>query len=562
MAARPARLPGATALLHSARALCGRLSVRDASRRHAAHLQPARHWCSGAHRRKVAAASGGAAAGSVLFISPVWPERSSSAAGVRTSDLVASFQERGWAAAFASSSSLNDHTAALAAAGVATRQLPPNREAELESVLAEAQPTAVVFDRFYAEEAFSFRVRELAPSALRILDMQDFHALRAARQRAAEAGAPAADVLSAGPDASSPECLRELAAIHRSDLTLVCSPVELRLLAGHYGVPASKLVLAPFFAPPSPFDPAAASTAAGAEAAAAAPEAVPAPPFEQRKHFLMIGNWRHPPNLDSARWACSEVWPALRQSLPPEHRDAELHLYGAYAAGAAQQLHKPKAGVHLKGFAPSLDIMLQYRVLLAPLRYGAGLKGKVVDSWWHGLPVVTTPVGAEGMTADDAAAEDVAAAVAGQAASLAAARLGPDRAAEGYIWQQGRQQAAAEQQQQQQQQTQQEDWGGLCGGTTAGGIAGAAALLYSDASLWQACQQRGFELLRLLYGRERNLGRVHAAVAAAQQQLEERRRQDFTGSMLWQQQLRATEYFSRWIELKETAAAAQQAQQQ
>lgn len=54
-------------------------------------------------------------------------------------------------------------------------------------------------------------------------------------------------------------------------------------------------------------------------------------------------------------------------------------------------------GVHIKGFAPSLDIMQQYRVCLAPIRFGAGLKGKIVDSWAHGLPVCTTPVGAEGM---------------------------------------------------------------------------------------------------------------------------------------------------------------------
>lgn len=50
------------------------------------------------------------------------------------------------------------------------------------------------------------------------------------------------------------------------------------------------------------------------------------------------------------------------------------------------------------GHAPSLDVMKTYRVCLAPLRFGAGLKGKIVDSWAHGLPVVTTPIGAEGMT--------------------------------------------------------------------------------------------------------------------------------------------------------------------
>lgn len=57
------------------------------------------------------------------------------------------------------------------------------------------------------------------------------------------------------------------------------------------------------------------------------------------------------------------------------------------------------AGVFIKGFAPSLDILQQYRVCLAPLRFGAGLKGKILDSWLHGLPVCTTPIGAEGMFA-------------------------------------------------------------------------------------------------------------------------------------------------------------------
>ena len=51
----------------------------------------------------------------------------------------------------------------------------------------------------------------------------------------------------------------------------------------------------------------------------------------------------------------------------------------------------------MKGFASSLDVMQRYRVCLAPLRFGAGLKGKIVDSWAHGTPVCTTPIGAEGM---------------------------------------------------------------------------------------------------------------------------------------------------------------------
>ncbi|KAL4429361.1 hypothetical protein ABPG77_005135 [Micractinium sp. CCAP 211/92] len=445
--------------------------------------------------------------------------------------------------------------------------MPPNREALLVEALAAAAPTAVVFDRFYAEEAFSFRVRELAPRALRILDMQDFHALRACRQRLAEAGAPPAGVLAARPDAHAPECLRELAAIHRSDLTLVCSPVEMDMLVRHYGVPASKLVLAPFFAPPSPYDQQAAGGAQAAAAAAAGQSSAAAaaapgqsstaaaarggsaacPPFHERRHFVMIGNWRHPPNLDSARWACSELWPALRAALPAGEREhAELHLYGAYAAGAAQQLHRPKEGVRMMGFAPSLDLMLRYRALLAPLRFGAGLKGKIVDAWWHGLPVLTTPLGAEGMTAADADPADLVTA----GTAVAAAQAAADPACDGHVWQLGdgsvcsEAEAAAG--------SSQDDWGGLCSADTSAGLAAAAALLYSDEQLWSSCQQRGFQLLRLLYDAERNLARVHAAVEAAAAELEARRASDFTGAMLWSQQLRATEYFSRWIELKET----------
>lgn len=149
---------------------------RDLGRCSGQRLPGPRHASSRRRRRAahttVASDASDASAPSVLFLSPVWPERSSSAAGVRTSDLLESFQRRGWAAAYASASSPNDHTAALEAAGVATFACPPNRQHQLEQVLAEVCPTAVVFDRFYAEEAFSFRVRELAPGALRVLDMQ------------------------------------------------------------------------------------------------------------------------------------------------------------------------------------------------------------------------------------------------------------------------------------------------------------------------------------------------------------------------------------------------------
>lgn len=73
---------------------------------------------------------------------------------------------------------------------------------------------------------------------------------------------------------------------HRSDLTLVCSPVEQSLLVQHYGVPAAKLALAPFFVPAPEEGPQAGVTSPG---------------FGARRHFMTIGNWRHAPNMDAAK---------------------------------------------------------------------------------------------------------------------------------------------------------------------------------------------------------------------------------------------------------------------
>ena len=101
----------------------------------------------------------------------------------------------------------------------------------------------------------------------------------------------------------------------RSDLTLVCSPVELQLLQAIYGIPKYKLCNASFFA-----------TAAGA-----------IQPFSKRAHFMTIGTWRHPPNRDAVQWLYQHIWPAIRSQI----QDAELHIYGAHMSAATQQYHKP-----------------------------------------------------------------------------------------------------------------------------------------------------------------------------------------------------------------------------
>ena len=387
----------------------------------------------------------------------------------------------------------------------------PNREDDFHAILTTTQPSIVVFDRFFAEEMFSFIVRKYYPDALRIIDQQDVHFLREARQKMAAKMTTTAtttikDIVAHRPDAtSSRSLLREIASIYRSDLTFVCSPVELQMLTAEYNIPDTKLALAPFFCD----DDALLGNGDHRRNHKNEQEG-------ERRHVMMIGTFRHPPNLDSVQWVMNSLWAILRPRLPP---GTELHIYGSYPPpNAMNEFHKPQNGIYFKGFLPSLDVMRGYRLLLAPLRFGAGLKGKIVDAWCHGLPVCTTLIGSEGMTATTTTTTKSSGGGGGGGGGA-----------------------------------EMDGWGGLGRAATAAEVVDDAATLYHDQELWGRCQQRGYALLRELYDRTTRLDHVHRAIEESVDYMQERRRSDVVGSILWEQQFRSTEYFSKWIELKETS---------
>lgn len=495
---------------------------------------------AGASRRVFSASAASATAApagrsgrSVLFVGFLWPEASSSAAGVRTMSLLRAFQSWGWRVHYLACARPNEHTDRLEASGVRTHHVAPNRGADFDAALAAAAPDAVVFDRFTAEEAFSFRVRAARPNAARVLDMQDLHALRYARhaalKRALKATTkssgdgdaprlnPVSAALAAMPEAGDEHLSRELASVHRCDLSLVCSPVELALLADRFRVPASKLVPASFFCEE------------GEEEEAA-------PGFDDRHGFVTIGTFYHPPNVDAVRWMRHEVWPLIRAELPA----ATMRVYGAYPTEAVRQLEDEKGGFLVKGFAPTVaGAMRDARVLLAPLRFGAGIKGKIVDAWSLGLPVVTTPVGAEGMLPPREFSE----------VPLDATKTSD---------------------------AQKNEWGGRWCAADARALARDAVELHEDREAWAKARRRGAELIRELFPAEANLARVRDAVEALlgepaegfadeeadafvvaeattpRSGLERARARDYVGAALWHHTARSTEYFSRWIEMKET----------
>src|SRR5699024_1610660 len=100
------------------------------------------------------------------------------------------------------------------------------------------------------------------------------------------------------------------------------------------------------------------------------------PLFEDRNHFVTIGNFRHPPNWDAVLYLKNEIWPNIRRKLPK----AELHVYGAYPSEKVNALHQPAEGFKIMGRAQSAEaVVRKAKVSLAPLRFGAGLKGKLVE---------------------------------------------------------------------------------------------------------------------------------------------------------------------------------------
>jgi GT2 family glycosyltransferase/glycosyltransferase involved in cell wall biosynthesis len=220
----------------------------------------------------------------------------------------------------------------------------------------------VVASRHYVLSPLLPLLRRHAPQAHLVFDTVDLHHLR--EQREAEVSGDAAQRRQA-------ERTRriELDLIARTDATWVVSGAEQALLAAQ--VPGARVDVV--------------SNIHDVHG--------PGLPWEKRRDLLFVGGYRHPPNVDAARWLAADILPRIRERLP----DVVLHLVGADAPPEVLALGE-LPGVRLHGYVPDLVPLLEAtRVGVAPLRYGAGVKGKVNQSLAHGQPMVATPCAVEGM---------------------------------------------------------------------------------------------------------------------------------------------------------------------
>ena len=117
--------------------------------------------------------------------------------------------------------------------------------------------------------------------------------------------------------------------------------------------------------------------------------------FEKREGLLFVGGFAHPPNADAVLWFANHVFPLIRKEM-----DIPFYIVGSRVTEEIKALEQPLNGVIVKGFVSEEELSELYRnckIVVVPLRYGAGVKGKVVEAIYNGAPIVTTSVGSEGI---------------------------------------------------------------------------------------------------------------------------------------------------------------------
>ena len=404
----------------------------------------------------------------VFIIGSVWVEPNSSAAGSRMLQLMTSFLSKGWRITFGTVSHKNPNAIDLTKFGIEEVCLELN-SSSFDEFITDLKPTIVVFDRFITEEQFGWRITENCPDALRILDTEDLHFLRKTRQQSISSSSGSANDFDLNDIAK-----REIASIYRSDLSLIISEAELKILIDKFKIDCSLLLYLPFMLDLNKNT-----------------EQKQHSLFSERTDFVSIGNFLHPPNSDVIFYLKNDIWPLIKSQLP----QANLHVYGAYDTQAIRSMHNKKDGFLLHGYVEdAFEVVNSSRVLLAPLRFGAGLKGKLILAMQCGTPAAMSTIAAEGMFGSDQ----------------------PN----GII----------------------EDDPSL--------FVKKCIDLYTQESLWTEYQNKGDAVLKSRFNKLDHQLKLKERISLIQSTIQSHRSDNFIGQLLAHHQFQSTKYMSRWIEVK------------
>ena len=404
----------------------------------------------------------------VLIIGYVFPEPNSSAAGTRMLQLIDFFINQNYTVVFATSCKKSTNAFDLESLNVQVVEILLNHSS-FDFFVKDLNPEVVLFDRFMTEEQFGWRITENCPDALRILDTEDLHFLRKTRQQSISSSSVSANDFDLNDIAK-----REIASIYRSDLSLIISEAELKILIDKFKIDCSLLLYLPFMLDLNENS-----------------EQKQHSSFSERTDFVSIGNFLHPPNSDAIFYLKNDIWPLIKSRLP----QANLHVYGAYDTQAIRSMHNKKDGFLLHGYVEdAFEVVNSSRVLLAPLRFGAGLKGKLILAMQCGTPAAMSTIAAEGMFGSDQ----------------------PN----GII----------------------EDDPSL--------FVKKCIDLYTQESLWTEYQNKGDAVLKSRFNKLDHQLKLKERISLIQSTIQSHRSDNFIGQLLAHHQFQSTKYMSRWIEVK------------
>ena len=398
----------------------------------------------------------------LVIIGKVFPEPNSTAAGYRMIQLMDLFLTQNYQITFLSTATISENSFDLSSKNISFQNIVLN-DSSFDELIKNLNPEIVIFDRFTTEEQFGWRVSEQVPNAVKILDTEDLHFLRTAREKAFKQNRNLEHL-----DLINDVFKREIASILRCDLSLIISEFEMNLLIEKFRIDENILFYLPLFGEVKK----------------------PETSFSERKNFISIGNFLHEPNWQTVL-QLKKLWKNIKNQLP----EAEIHIYGAYASEKVFQLHNEKEGFIIKGRAESVETVFNTaKVLLAPIPFGAGIKGKLLESMQFGLPNVTSTVGAESMHGNH-------------------------------------------------------DWNGFITDNETEFVE-KAVLLYQDENLWQKSQENGYKIVENRFKKELFEPHFIHKIQEISENLESHRNQNFLGQILQHHTLQSTKYLSKWIEEK------------
>ena len=404
----------------------------------------------------------------ILIIGTVWPEPQSSAAGVRMIQLIKVFLNKGYEVIFASSSKHSDNSFNLRELNVIEITIKLN-DSSFNDFVSHLKPSVVLFDRYMIEEQFGWRIAECVPKALRILDTEDLHCLRKGRE-ASFKDQKLFDNSYLFRDIAK----REIASIYRCDFSLIISEAEMKILLNNFKIPKFLLHYLPFLIDEL-----------------TETDKNRLPDFNERKDFVTIGNFLHPPNMDSLIYLKNFIWPKIKTKL----KNTKLFVYGAYASEKSMQYQDRLNGLYVKGFGDNANQILSHaKICLAPLRFGAGLKGKFFDAMINGTPFITTSIGAEGILEENMEYDFVS--------------------------------------------------------NNIDDLVDKAVTLYQHEEKWKQQQKMGFSILNKKFKKTDHVEAFLNKLEEAIEKREVNRLNNFIGSMLYFHTIQSTKYMSRWIEAK------------